>query len=99
MTILKIPVYEHPEMDYPTFYASTDYNKPGFHVLKFPAGTYLRFGTPVSAVINSIEWPTAVALFPDLKEVTPSTQGISESTLLKALAIAQDPTLALNLLK
>ena len=103
---LKIPVYEHPDMDYAQFYASAEWNKAGFHVLKDTFGTYLRFGTPSAPLFNKTEWPTAVALLeykePEVIQASleaTRSSGISEDTLLKALAIAQDPTLALNLLK
>lgn len=105
---LKIPVYEHPHLDYSDFTKSKEYTMPGFHTLKDQTGTYLRFGTPGNLFVSNLEFPSAMMLF-EYKEpeavpgvlVSSESQprGISEDTLLKALAIAQDPTLALNLLK
>ena len=88
---LKIPVYEHPDMDYAQFSTSAEWNKAGLHVLKDTYGTYLRCGTPSAPLINKTEWPTAVALLeykePEVVQATPEahrTSGISEDTLLKA---------------
>lgn len=100
---LKIPVYEHPNLDYAEWVKSNEYSNPGFHTLKDSTGTYLRCGGASNSFISSTDFPSAMMLF-EYREtepiaIEPPVRGVSENTLLKALAIAQDPTLALNLLK
>lgn len=105
MKKLQFDYYDHPTFDYADFSKSVYFNKIGFHKLKAEFGTYLRLGGSVATFIGAQEaslLDSELFAAPEPVEAiatlaTPSF-GISEGALLAALAIAQKPELAPQLL-
>ena len=101
--ILKLEVFEHPNLDYSEWSKLGNlFHKMGVHVLK-DGSSYTRLSPSINYfVASAVDTPHMLSLCvePDNEKILPPapTIGISENALLAALAITRDPTLSLQLL-
>ena len=103
MQKLQFDYYQHPNLDYSEFAKSEYFNKIGFHKLKDTFGAYLRLGGTCQSYIGPQDCGMLDSKLFLVETDTKSSKkeqqaGISEDTLLAALAIAQNPELAPQLL-
>lgn len=101
MKKLQFDYYHHPNFDYSDFMKSKYFNTLGFHKLKDELGTYIVLGgmsTPFISAQDSTLLESTFFSVPEQPPVKEERIGISENTLLAALAIAQKPELAPQLL-
>lgn len=99
--ILKLNVYQHPDLDFAEWAKTPSHYTKGIHLLK-DGTSYTKMNGTSSFYMSAQDTAVLMQDFETEKpaEILPPapTIGISEETLLAALAIAQKPELAPQLL-